>query len=435
MIATKRCSNEHGWCRRIREGEPYTPDQCPRCWQMTHLPEFRTNWKVPGPPVPMKKPQATIIQLGGPRRGSVKTIPLVGSCSHEGEVVERCMSCGDKEGKHVRDCSHPLNPTETCTQDHPRGAVWNCVSCPHHTARPAPPIGARPATPIPVVKTPVNPPGLTRAKDRGPFNGGEILHNGRRLLFYRVGLFNSRIHVAELTPAGAVARDVALDLSHPRIDAGYDDPVPAVHDGRLRVWFVGSWDKHRKGQQFYADVSDDLKVEKVYHPKLPGQGDRWEKNWMPFTHDGIQYAVYTIKPHVVIRIDGDKAQEAYRTPYPFPWAGGHLRGGAAPVLYNDEWYEFYHGKVEPRTPLLYSVGVYKFENKPPFAPVAGGPVPLWWGSDAAAKQAGCEFAVVFPRSARVDGDRWRVWMGEYDSRLSELSFSTADVDRFLGGFR
>lgn len=398
------CGPKVGWCRRV--------PGCNNCTLAATSEPFWRNWGLPGPLVPL----APLVAL-----------PV---CSHEGAIVERCVSCGDQPGRHVRDCSHPANPTETCTRDHPRAAVWNCQTCPQHTGR-----RRRPPPSIlpPLSHATIDTTGFARAPDRGPFNGGEFVFRGRRLFAYRVGLFGSRVHVAELTAAGAVVRDVRLDLSHPRAAAGQDDPVLSTFRGRLRVWFVGCEDNHRKGSQLYADLSDDLRVERVYYPDYAARQRPFEKNWMPFEHAGEQYAVYTIRPHVVIRIDGDRATKVHETPYPFPWAGGHLRGGAPPVLHDGRFYHWFHGKVEPRTPLLYSVGVYTFAAEPPFAPIAGSPAPLLWGDDAEARRVGCEFAVVFPRGAILHDGVWEVTGGEYDTRLARWRWDAAAVDRLLAG--
>lgn len=52
-------------------------------------------------------------------------------CINLGLIVEHCHTCGAEE-RHVRQCHHPDNPTETCTLGHPRSAVWRCSDCSHY---------------------------------------------------------------------------------------------------------------------------------------------------------------------------------------------------------------------------------------------------------------------------------------------------------------
>lgn len=50
------CGPTTGWCRRVKPRQPYTPDQCQRCWLMIHSAEHRKNWGVAGPPLPVYQP-------------------------------------------------------------------------------------------------------------------------------------------------------------------------------------------------------------------------------------------------------------------------------------------------------------------------------------------------------------------------------------------
>lgn len=86
--------------------------------------------KAAGPPAPAPS-QATPPSPPSPPRPP---------CVHLGVIVEYCLTCGGNEGRHVRDCGHPENPTETCTLARSGGVVWDCATCPHHTpAAPGPP--------------------------------------------------------------------------------------------------------------------------------------------------------------------------------------------------------------------------------------------------------------------------------------------------------
>lgn len=399
-----RCGPKTGWCRRVPE--------CDRCTlAATSEPHWR-NWGLSGPLVPY--PPAPAVAPESP-------------CSHRSAAPVRtaaCRTCGGGVRLKVYGCAE----FGECTIGKRAAFVSGCCDgCPRHTGlTPA----ARPVSLAPLSRETVDTCGFARTPDRGPFNGGEIEYRGRRLLFYRVGMLASRVHVAELDAAGAVVRDVPLDLSRPMSRHGQEDPAPFVFRDRLHVAFTG-WIRDRGTLhifQMYAALRDDLTVEAVY---APDYGGRPQKNWGFFEAGGELYAVYSISPHVVLHIDGDRAEKVAESPYPFPWAGGHLRGGAAPVLVGGRFVSWFHGKIEPRTPLLYSVGVYTFAAEPPFAPIAGSPIPLLWGDDAEARRVGCDFSVVFPRGAILRGGAWEVTGGEYDTRLARWTWDAAAVDRLL----
>jgi hypothetical protein len=70
---------------------------------------------------------------GGPRPKATAraALPVLAPCAHEGAVLEFCPTCRGGEGRHVRDCSHPDNPTERCTREYVSAAAWSCDRCPH----------------------------------------------------------------------------------------------------------------------------------------------------------------------------------------------------------------------------------------------------------------------------------------------------------------
>lgn len=72
------------WCGTVRPGEPYTRDQCQRCWLMTHSAPHRANWKVEGPAVAVVKPS--------PRPPKAEPIPCPSLGEPTGDVVA-CASC------------------------------------------------------------------------------------------------------------------------------------------------------------------------------------------------------------------------------------------------------------------------------------------------------------------------------------------------------
>src|SRR5579871_2580756 len=143
-----------------------------------------------------------------------------------------------------------------------------------------------------------------------------------------------------------------LELMHSRAKYGREDPRFFRHQGKLHVAYVGvrglSFGPIRwiASSQLYARLRDDLTVEQVYYPRYRERA-WWEKSWAMFEHDGELYCVYSISPHRILRIRGDRAELAYETPTNACWKGGKLRGGASPVRVGNSWYHFFHGQSFP----------------------------------------------------------------------------------------
>jgi FkbM family methyltransferase len=228
-------------------------------------------------------------------------------------------------------------------------------------------------------------------------------------------------------------------LKHPECVAGCEDPRPFEHAGRLYVAFVGVW---RRGgaiatSQLYALLRDDLTVETVFRPDLPGRQWPKEKNWGFFSRGGELYAVYSVHPrHVVLRLDGDRAEKVADEPYPWGWSGGFLRGGAPPVLVGDRFYNWTHGRLHHDGTSTYSVGLYTFAADPPFRPLAAVERPLLWANaaEAATTDRG-NLAVVFPCGASLEDGRWTVTAGWNDNRLKRLVWDAAEVQLLLGALQ
>ena len=111
-----------------------------------------------------------------------------------------------------------------------------------------------------------------------------------------------------------------LEIHHDRASIGQEDPRLFAHHGELYVSFVGvdpMPDPHHP-QKIRANVLDlrrldrDYRVNRVWYPHYP-ERSIWEKNWAFFSHDGCLYAIYSIKPHIVFKINGEEITEVIRT--------------------------------------------------------------------------------------------------------------------------
>lgn len=344
-----------------------------------------------------------------------------------------CRSCGGLTPLPVRECSrHGLTVLGNLApaSDTVRACRW-CSDRPPAPAPGGPPLVA------PLRLVPVGPDRLAARPDGYSFNAGLIRHRGRLLMAYRDGWAGSNVHVAELTEDYTVVRSTKINLSHPRAAGGREDPRLFTLGGRLHVAFIGV---ERAGQrirtsQLYARLGDDLDVGEVFYPELAGRQEPMEKNWSMFDHNGELLAVYTTGPrHVVVRIDGDRAERVADTPVTLPWAGGVLRGGAPPVRVGDLYYHWFHGRTGADRKPHYNVGLSVFEAKPPFRVVAQSPRPMLWGSaaDNAAETKPNYCVVAFPCGAILEAGVWRVSMGWNDRGVRVAEWDAATVDRAVG---
>lgn len=378
-----------------------TPALCGQCRLIAKDPRFAAAFAQSAAPKPAGR------------------VPLKLACFHLGPKVDPGCCCTDRH----------------CLKG--RGVVRlydQCQTCPGHApaVKPTPP-----PLVAPLRLVPVGPDRLAARPDGYSFNAGLIRHRGRLLMAYRDGWAGSNVHVAELTEDYTVVRSTKINLSHPRAAGGREDPRLFTLGGRLHVAFIGV---ERAGQrirtsQLYARLGDDLDVGEVFYPELAGRQEPMEKNWSMFDHNGELLAVYTTGPrHVVVRIDGDRAERVADTPVTLPWAGGVLRGGAPPVRVGDLYYHWFHGRTGADRKPHYNVGLSVFEAKPPFRVVAQSPRPMLWGSaaDNAAETKPNYCVVAFPCGAILEAGVWRVSMGWNDRGVRVAEWDAATVDRAVG---
>lgn len=281
---------------------------------------------------------------------------------------------------------------------------------------------------------------LADSQDGTHFNASMIDYHGRRLLCYRTGRNGSQIHICELNGQMFPGPSTRLELTHERAIDGREDPRLFIHAGRLHVSYGGYNGKIGQKEPsvascLYARLTDDLRVEQIYYPDFKSRA-AWEKNWTWFSWSGELFAVYDVVPHTVLHVVHDRAELFQRVAWVPNWKGGMLRGGASPILVDEEFWCFFHGAVEPGgwTPYgiaqrrMYSIGVYTFQADAPFKPVRYTPDPILW-ADPSAHPAGFWCDAVFPAGAVLDGDRWLVSAGVMDAWTAIYEFSKAKVEK------
>jgi predicted GH43/DUF377 family glycosyl hydrolase len=265
------------------------------------------------------------------------------------------------------------------------------------------------------------------------FNGSLIRYQDRLLLAYRDGWGGSQIHVAELDEhLSPVRSTVLVGLDHERVTVGREDPRLFVHQGKLHVAFAGVArpDGAIATSALYARLTDDLRVEQVHYPHLAGR-NRNEKNWSFFSHNNELYCTYAIAPHHrILRVEGDRVVEAIETWNPARWTGGPLRGGASPVRVGDQYYHFFHGRVRTPRGVVYNLGCYTFEARPPFRVLRSTVYPLLV-ADLETRPKPDSYAVLFTCGAVLDGNRWRISAGIHDSWIEVIDLDLLPVQARL----
>jgi predicted GH43/DUF377 family glycosyl hydrolase len=261
------------------------------------------------------------------------------------------------------------------------------------------------------------------------FNGSMTWYMGRRYLAYRQG---RECRLATFGDDGLVAEDRTLNLLHERASLRQEDPRLFCYRGRLYVSFTGveqTLDSPTglTTSVLYAQLepSRDQPVVDVFYPHYEGRLT-WEKNWAFFESAGLLYAVYSIKPHTVLRVQHDTATKAFETETPHPWTGGHLRGGSPPVRAGDEFYHFFHGRVGLGVEGIYNTGVYTFEAEPPFRIKRMTRNPIQWAEPNTRRHASP--SVVFVGGAMLEEDQWVLSYGEHDQDVAVARFDRQSIE-------
>lgn len=265
------------------------------------------------------------------------------------------------------------------------------------------------------------------------FNSSLFRHGDGWALAFRDGWAGSQIHIATLTDDFKPRSLHTLDLQHSLAPYGREDPrLFSLGDG-WALSFIGVFGRQRilHTNQLYAELGPDWTVRRVFAPDFAARQE-WEKNWAFFQHDdGQLYAVYSIAPHKILRIDGSTAELVHETTWPANrWQGGLLRGGAAPVRVGDEFYHFFHGRTEKGKIKRYTTGLYTFEAAPPFRVRRFTPAPLLT-PDPKSRPKDQWAEVVFTCGAVLHDGRWYLSSGIHDRWTEIVTIDAAEIERRL----
>ncbi len=294
------------------------------------------------------------------------------------------------------------------------------------------------------------------------FNPSIATHDGGLILAYRVVLpdLRRRIAICRLDHEYRVMPGSAVPLSDLLVDGGpwHADPRCCSFGGRLLLHFNNG--NPNPNDIFLVELDPatlhplgPCRTLVLDHPRSPV-----EKNWMFFAHDDALYAVYSIAPHRVHRVELDGAGPVRcRSAHCTTWDSrglsaryGDPRGSAPPIRCGDLYYSFFHTRHrrplatrlvnaafrgQPLGAFTYGTGVYAFRAEPPFAPAWCSPgllfePPLRPRAERPALSPWND-SVLYVSGAILDGDRWIVSAGAHTDGCALLRFGHDDVLRAM----
>lgn len=391
--------------------------QSPRCWQICRgevlTPEacdsYRANW----------------MQLAY-RSGSAD--PL--GCIHRGEQIGERIQKVESKG---------------CGECAPRGEVIPVFGCALHsraTLRPWQPgqieavcrdcVDRRQLQPKPLSRNRIEPAQLFESPYQ--FNNSLVRFDGRLFMAYRVHWDDARLAIAELDESLSVVKNswLSFNLGHAQ-----EDPRLFIFRGKLHISFTAV-NARGNGTVYNTDVcyaslmqrgDGHWVVDEQFFPKYAARS-HWEKNWGLFEYEDQLYAVYSIRPHKILRIDGDYCELVAESRCEFPRKPGLLHGGAPPIYHRGEFYAFYHRRLGASQDKWYTVDLYTFEAKPPFRPSRHVELPLLV-PDQKDRPGPTVPHAIFPGGAFLEHNRWRISFGYYDKWSEIAEFDINEIETSL----
>lgn len=273
---------------------------------------------------------------------------------------------------------------------------------------------------------------------RNQSNNSIIEYNNKTIMVYRTGWAFANLNICELDKNFNVLWNKKLYLSkHDLHKHAQEDSKCFVWRNQLYFSYVGlisDWQGHSfNTNQLLARLNKYYDIDKWWYPHY-SERKSMEKNWQFFEFDKKLYSVYSINPHIILEIKGNKSKELYKTQFKQrkPWTFGYLRGGANPVLFNNEYYSFFHWTEIPPPGInkTYTIGVYTFESKPPFrvTRISSGSICVNKDDN---RPHDWHMNTTFPCGAYIKDDSWYVSYGSYDSWCTLGKFKINEVEKVM----
>lgn len=236
------------------------------------------------------------------------------------------------------------------------------------------------------------------------FNPAITLFQDQLIMAYRVVTPDGRrrLAICRLTPELRVVPESVVPLSDSIQNGGewHADARFCTINGRLFVHYNDGGSK-TGNHIFLVELDPDMLQVSGPARQLILDGPRQvvEKNWMLFEHEGELWAIYSISPHVVLKVElVDQLTALCRPCYRQEWEAhpyaaryGPLRGGTPPLRRGDCYVSIFHSlfpvrplrriifrllRRQPAATIRYVAGVYTFTAAPPFTPQWLHPEPL-----------------------------------------------------------
>lgn len=284
----------------------------------------------------------------------------------------------------------------------------------------------------------------------GHFNPSIHTYEGRVILATRDSWGHSRVALWEMTNTMRDWTGVwratpisSLGSPHPQAPR-LEDPrlflAPDPESGRVKLHAMFNLPDGyppKKVRVGYVAFSSDLqKIERTEVYPSPNSC-LYEKNWVPFwsERESTLRWVYSTKPHHTVL-----GQSSYTTPNNLPWAGGFVRGGAAPVLVpatektwhkHDVFYHFFHGCLKRLQGSVYTTGCAVFEAQPPFKVLKQTAVPLLWPDLPAVGEDVVKRYVCWPGGVVFGHDAWHLAVGVDDTFCRMVRIPAEEVEAAL----
>ena len=289
------------------------------------------------------------------------------------------------------------------------------------------------------------------------FNPSIAEHGGQRILAFRVVLPDMvrRVAMCRLDERFRVIDGSVVPLSDLLVDGGdwHADPRMCSFGDRLLLHFNSG---ARKPNDIFLVELDPDTLRPIGrccplllgHPRAPV-----EKNWMFFAHDDVLYAVYSIVPHRVLRVDLNGSGPVRCTSvHCTGWDAGALvvnhgepRGSTPPVRIGDSFHSFFHTRYQrpfarrvigalrgfSLESFTYGTGAYRFRAAPPFEPESFTPELLFeppMRPQSPRPSLACwNDSAIYASGAVLEGAEWVVSAGFHDDGCVLMRFRDRDL--------
>lgn len=234
---------------------------------------------------------------------------------------------------------------------------------------------------------------------------------------------------------------------HWKVSTAQDPRLFAVNEQYYMLYNDAVHDKKRR-EMFLAKINVDKSQLQVSELQLleyaPGKRQD-QKNWMPLVYNNDIYFIYSIDPHIVLRLDKDQLHSipTLNNNIQSQWPYGIIRGGTPAVYVNDlnGYLAFFHSSLpyKPNEPewkirqgppwRIYYMGAIVFDNKPPFKIKAFTKKPLTFPGLYSAKNT--NYQIIFPSGLVEQESKFLLSAGYQDAETIILSVNKQDLYKYL----